>query len=79
MRVISVVYENDVKKFLQFAQRNVEAVNGIYFCPCVNCVNGRLLEIRLIREHVLCDGFLKNYIKWIWHREFVDVTPLSDS
>ena len=36
----------------------------------------RGLEIRLIREHVLCDGFLKNYTKWIWHGEFVDVTSL---
>ena len=41
-------------------------------------MNERQLEIRLIREHVLCDGFLKNYIKWIWHGEFVDVTSLSD-
>jgi len=53
-------------------------LNERYFCPCVNSVNGKQLEIRLIREHVLCDGFLKNYIKWIWHGEFVDITPLSD-
>ena len=42
-------------------------------------MNGKQLEIRLIREHVLCDGFLKNYTKWIWHGEFLDVTPLSDN
>jgi len=72
------VYENGVEEFLQFAQRNVQVVNGRYFCLCVNCVNGKRLEIRLIREHVLCYGFLKNYIEWIGHGEFVDVTPLSD-
>jgi len=62
---MSDVYENDVNCFLQFAQRNVEAVNGRYFCPFVNCLNGRRLEIKLIQEHVLCDGLLKSYIKWI--------------
>ena len=40
-------------------------------------MNERRLEIRLIREQVLCDDFLKNYIKWIWHEEFVGVTLLS--
>jgi len=44
---ISDVYENEVEEFLQFSQRNV-VVNGRYFCPSVNCMNGRLLEIRLI-------------------------------
>ena len=38
---ISDVYENGVEEFLKFAQQNVEVVNGRYFCPCVNCVNGR--------------------------------------
>jgi len=52
--------------------------NWNIFLSCVNCLNGRQLEIKLIREHVLCDGSLKSYIKWILHGEFVDVTSLSD-
>jgi len=61
---ISDVYEYGVEEFLKFAQWNVEVANGSTFVH-VNCVNGGQLEVRLIREHVLCDGFLKNYIKWI--------------
>jgi len=36
--------------------------NGVRIrCPCVNCLNGRILSVSEIREHLLCDGFLKNY------------------
>jgi len=76
-RIIDV-YENGVEEVQQFAQLNVQIVNVRYFFPCVKCLNGKRLKTRLIREHVLCDGFLKNYIEWIWHWEFVNVTPLSD-
>ena len=26
-----------------------------------------------IREHLLCDGFLKNYTTWTWHGELLDL------
>ena len=42
------------------------------FCPCVNCLNGRRQDIELIREHVLCDGFLKSYTIWTWHAEVLE-------
>jgi len=38
---------------------------------------GKRLDIELIREHVLCDGFLKNYITWTWHGEVLDLPYLS--
>jgi len=58
---ISDEYENDVEEFLQFAKRNGIGVNNKYYCPWVNCVNVIRQDIELIREHVLCDGFLKSY------------------
>jgi len=61
---ISAVYEKGVEDFLEFAKRNETIINGRYYCMCVNCVNGKRLDIELIREHVLCDGFLKNYTTW---------------
>jgi len=29
-------------------------------CPCVNCLNGRILDVNIMREHLLCDGFLRS-------------------
>jgi len=36
-------------------------------------VNEKRLDIELIQEHVLCDGFLKNYTTWTWHGEVLDL------
>jgi len=76
---VSDVYENGVEEFLQFVQQNVVGINGRYFCPCVNFLNGRRLKIELIRGHVLCDDFLKYYTKWIWHGEVLNLPPVSQS
>ena len=38
----------------------------------MNCLNGRRQDIELIREHVLCDGFLKSYTTWTWHGEVLE-------
>ena len=75
---ISDVYEKGVEDFLEFAKWNGVAINGRYYCPCVNCVNGKRLESELIREHVLCDGFLKNYTTWTWHGEVLDLPYVSE-
>jgi len=57
---ISDEYERGVKEFLQFAQRN--AINSGHDeakikCLCVNCLNGKILDVNIMREHLLCDGF----------------------
>jgi len=36
-------------------------------------LNGRILSVSEIREHLLCDGFLKNYTTWTWHDELLDL------
>jgi len=57
-RISSDVYEKGVEDFLEVAKRKGALINERYYCPCVN---GKRLHIELIREHVLCDGFLRNY------------------
>jgi len=62
---ISDKYERGVKKFIQFAQCNANnsGHDGAKIrCPCVNCLNGRILDVKNIREHLLCDDFLRSYI-----------------
>ncbi|XP_027922610.1 uncharacterized protein LOC114180495 [Vigna unguiculata] len=72
-------YENGVEEFLEFANMNVPDNNGKFYCPCVNCLNERKLPTDIIREHVLCDGFLKSYTKWIWHGELIDMPSVDVS
>jgi len=74
---ISDDYENGVEEFLQFAKRNGIGVNNKYYCLCVNCVNVIRQDIELIREHVLCDGFLKSYTIWTWHGEVLDLVEMG--
>jgi len=72
---ISDAYEKGIEEFLQFAQHySISNYNGVKIkCLCVNCLNGRILSVSEIREHLLCDGFLKNYTTWTWHGELFDL------
>ena len=40
---------------------------------CVNCLNGRRLDVKKIREHLLCDGFLRSYTTCTWHGELLNL------
>ena len=42
-------------------------------------MNGRRVDIELIREHILCDGFLKSYTTWTWHGEVIDLPYGSEA
>jgi len=32
-----------------------------------------------IREHLLCDGFLRNYTTWVWHGELVQTQIVAEA
>ncbi|KAL5180125.1 hypothetical protein HKD37_01G001313 [Glycine soja] len=71
---ISPEYEEGVEQFLQFAsKRGQPDEDGKYYCPCINCLNGRRQILDDIREHLLCDGIKRNYTTWIWHGEMTDM------
>jgi len=46
-------------------------------CPCVNCLNERKLNATQVREHLICDGFLRSYTIWTWHGELIDFPTVS--
>jgi len=77
---ISDDYERGVEEFIEIAQRHGDSAKyrGKMRCPCVNCLNGRILDVDEIREHLLCDGFLKNYTTWIWHGELVETQTVTE-
>ena len=59
-------YEDGVEQFLQFdSERGRQNEEGKYYCPCINCLNGRRQLLDDIRDHLLCDGIKNNYKTWI--------------
>ena len=77
---MSPEYEDGVEQFLQFAsERGRPNEEGKYYCPCINCLNGRRQLLDDIRDHLLCDGIKKNYTTWIWHSEVIDMQSGSQS
>ena len=71
---ITEEYEKGVHDFLEFAKQHAPVLDGLYFCPCVNCVNGRRQSLDNIKSHLICDGFSWSYANWIWHSELPDMS-----
>ncbi|XP_020398568.1 uncharacterized protein [Zea mays] len=61
-------YTQGVNSFLAFALKN-SAVGSKILCPCRKCVNSFWREAIEVREHLICDGFLKGYRTWTLHGE----------
>ena len=71
---ISDEYHHGVEQFLQFIEQNAQSLRGgKFFCPCVKCVNERRHLVNEIRSHLICNGIIPNYTKWIWHGELPDM------
>ena len=57
-----------MNSFLAFAFRN-SAIGNKILCPCRKCVNTFWRDGSEVREHMICDGFLKGYKTWTLHGE----------
>ena len=75
---ISAECENEVEEFIKFAQRYEGRSDDEvkFICPCVNCLNGRKLNATQVREHLICDGFLRSYTIWTWHGELIHIPAI---
>ncbi|KHN12534.1 hypothetical protein glysoja_035341 [Glycine soja] len=71
---ITEEYENGVEGFLRQWWNNASDNGGLYFCPCVKCLNGRRQCLDDIRTHLICDGICPTYTKWIWHGELPEMS-----
>jgi len=40
-------------------------------------LNGRILDVKIIREYLLCDGFLRSYTTWTWHGKLLNLPRVS--
>ncbi|KAH1057415.1 hypothetical protein J1N35_035480 [Gossypium stocksii] len=65
---VSNGYQNGVQTFLNFAFQNASQENMI-LCPCKKCgnINWHIREV--VYEHLIVDGFIRGYKKWIFHGE----------
>ncbi|KAI5343838.1 hypothetical protein L3X38_011714 [Prunus dulcis] len=69
----SKAYEFGVEAFLNFAIENLLTTTHIR-CPCVKCVNLKLFEVGIIRDHVYFNGIDQSYKNWTFHGEPWEVT-----
>jgi len=58
---ISVKYEKEVDKFLQFAHQNGKLINGTIYCPHAHCLNQIYQALREIHYHLFFFNILKSY------------------
>ncbi|XP_050211919.1 uncharacterized protein LOC126662074 [Mercurialis annua] len=61
-------YRRGVKNFLDFAFHNASE-DGRIMCPCRNCVSRYLRTYDEAEIHLVCDGFMKGYTRWVFHGE----------
>ncbi|XP_028800088.1 uncharacterized protein LOC114755378 [Neltuma alba] len=62
-------YEHGVDQFLEFTKNNVPNNNGLFYYPCVKCMNGLRQVTTEIKDHLICFGFYKAYRQWVLHGE----------
>nr|CAD1824779.1 unnamed protein product [Ananas comosus var. bracteatus] len=64
----SADYQQGLDQFLKFAFDNASKESMI-LCPCRKCTNCFWKEEEVVYEHLLCDGFMQGYTRWIFHGE----------
>ncbi|OMO55082.1 hypothetical protein CCACVL1_27413 [Corchorus capsularis] len=72
----SLEYREGVNQFLDFAFARSSS-NGKIWCPCVKCVNTYRVSRSEAYGHLICDGFLKGYDRWVSHGEVFEEESTS--
>ncbi|KAK5802905.1 hypothetical protein PVK06_030536 [Gossypium arboreum] len=63
---VSNDYQNGVQTFLNFSFQNASQENMI-LCLCKKCGNINWHFREVVYEHLIVDGFIRGYKKWIFH------------
>ena len=83
---LSKEFIDGVDSFLNFAFAK-KSQHGMISCPCYKCVNVFHHTREVVREHLVCNGFLSGYTCWVFHGErpptsssnlFSDVVAMSN-
>ncbi|CAN1279803.1 hypothetical protein LINPERPRIM_LOCUS17173, partial [Linum perenne] len=62
-------YMNGLDTFLNFSFSSPCCQDGKILCPCKNCFNRHWMTRADVFEHLICDGFVRNYTHWVLHGE----------
>ena len=65
---LSDSYQEGVNFFLDFAFKN-SSYEGKIVCPCVKCGLITPVNRTIAFEHLICNGFVDGYTKWVLHGE----------
>ncbi|KAL2937216.1 Microcin B17-processing protein McbD, partial [Bienertia sinuspersici] len=68
----SAEYRVGVDDFMVYATRSLTSSDGKLRCPCIKCVNNKLLSPDDVNYHLLHFGIMRNYNNWTFHGEVVD-------
>ncbi|KAL2899194.1 hypothetical protein RDABS01_024276 [Bienertia sinuspersici] len=68
----SAEYREGVDDFMVYATRSLTSSDGKLRCPCIKCVNNKLLSPDDVNNHLLHFGIMRNYNNWTFHGEVVD-------
>ncbi|KAL2927984.1 hypothetical protein RDABS01_023415, partial [Bienertia sinuspersici] len=71
-------YRVGVDGFMSYANSSLTH-DGRLRCPCVKCVNNKLLNPDDVNYHLLQYGIMRNYSTWVFHGESVDQVSTSPS
>ncbi|KAL2933088.1 hypothetical protein RDABS01_016207, partial [Bienertia sinuspersici] len=58
--------------FMVYATRSLTSSDDKLRCPCIKCVNNKLLSLDDVYYHLLHFGIMRNYNNWTFHGEVVD-------
>ncbi|KAL2929893.1 Chaperone protein DnaK [Bienertia sinuspersici] len=71
-------YRVGVDSFMSYANSSLTH-DGRLRCPCLKCVNNKLLNPDDVNYHLLQYGIMRNYSTWVFHGESVDQVSTSPS
>ncbi|KAL2931110.1 Ammonium transporter MEP3 [Bienertia sinuspersici] len=67
-------YQLGVDGFMSYANRTL-TIDAKLSCPCIKCVNNKLLNTDEVNYHLLHNGMMHNYSTWIFHGESMNQVP----
>ena len=77
MDTLDARYLQGVIDFIEFACENIPDGATEIVCPCKKCRNVRLINIDLVKDHLVCNGFNPSYTRWIFHGENIEASNVG--
>ncbi|XP_019233784.1 PREDICTED: uncharacterized protein LOC109214325 [Nicotiana attenuata] len=71
-------YIDGVQHFLDFAYSDGDPQGEEIQCPCAKCCNIPWYRRNVVYDHLICNGFVKGYTRWINHGEWEIPMDVND-